>query len=170
MKTRLQRSLGDDTEKIVALFRKTRPKATPSEIYFTISAFPTNAMTQAQRKSAQNKAAAYLYYLTWRTPIQNGLRLSPHTIEIPFAFNNQWLLPELVGTGPELQVLADRVNGAWVAFARTGNPNNPHIPKWPAYNGTERSTMVINNEWKVVNDPNREERLAMLKFSRLPMF
>jgi para-nitrobenzyl esterase len=79
-------------------------------------------------------------------------------------------LPELVGTGPELQTLADRVNGSWVAFARTGNPNNPHIPKWPAYNGNERSTMIINNEWKAVNDPNPEERLAMAKFARLPMF
>jgi para-nitrobenzyl esterase len=170
VRTRFQRSLGDDTDKIVALFRKTRPRATPSELYFTISAFPTSAHIQAQRKSELSKAPAWLYYFTWRTPIQNGLRLSPHTIEIPFAFNNQWLLPELVGTGADLQPLADKVNGSWVAFARTGNPNHSGIPNWPAYNGTQRSTMIVNNEWKVVNDPNHEERLAMAKFSRLPMF
>jgi para-nitrobenzyl esterase len=166
----LQKSLGEDTDRIIALFRKNRPKATPSELYFTISAFPTSAMTQAQRKSALGKAPAYLYYFTWRTPIQKGLRLSPHTVEIPFAFNNQWLLPELVGTGADLQPLADKVNGSWVAFARTGNPNNPNVPNWPAYNGTSRPTMIINNEWKVVNDPNHEERLAMAKFARLPMY
>jgi hypothetical protein len=28
----------------------------------------------------------------------------------------------------------------------------------------------IDNDWKVVNDPDREERLAMAQFSRLPMF
>ena len=155
---------------MIALFRKSRPQATPSELYFTISAFPTSAMTQAQRKSALGKAPAYLYYLTWKTPIQNGLRLSPHTIEIPFAFNNQWLLPELVGTGPELQTMADRVSGSWVAFARTGNPNNPHVPQWPAYNGTDRATMIIDNNWKVEKDPNHEERLAMAKFPRMPMY
>lgn len=170
VKTRLAKSLGADTESMIALFRKSRPQATPSELYFTISAFPTSAMTQAQRKSALGKAPAYLYYLTWKTPIQNGLRLSPHTIEIPFAFNNQWLLPELVGTGPELQTMADRVSGSWVAFARTGNPNNPHVPQWPAYNGTDRATMIIDNNWKVEKDPNHEERLAMAKFPRMPMY
>lgn len=170
MRTRLARSLGDDTDRIIALFRKARPTATPSELYFTISAFPTSAMTQAQLKSAQGKAPAYLYYITWHTPIQNGLRLAPHTIEIPFAFNNQWLVPELVGTGPEIQTLADRVSAAWVAFARTGNPNHALIPKWPAYNGTDRPTMIIDNEWQQVNDPNHEERLAMAKFTRMPMF
>ena len=62
---------------------------------------------------------------------------------------NHWQLPEMVGTGPELQPLADRVSGAWLAFARTGNPSHPGIPQWPAYNATERPTMHINNEWAV---------------------
>jgi para-nitrobenzyl esterase len=168
MKSSLQRYLGDGTDKIIALFRERRPKATPSELYFTILGFPTGAITQAQRKSEQSKAPAYVYYFTWRTPIQNGLRLSPHTIEMPFAFKNQWLLPELVGTGPDLQTLADRVSGSWVAFARTGNPNNPNVPNWPAYNRTQRATMIVNEAWHVVNDPNHEERLAMAKFSDLP--
>jgi hypothetical protein len=30
---------------------------------------------------------------------------------------NRWQLPEMVGTCPELQPLADRVSGAWLAFA-----------------------------------------------------
>lgn len=30
--------------------------------------------------------------------------------------------------------------------------------------------MIIDNEWKAMNDPNREERIAMAKFPRLPMF
>ena len=170
VKNRLEKSLGADTERLIALFKKSRPKATPSEIYFTISAFPTSAIAQAQRKSEQGKAAAYLYYLTWRTPIQDGLRLAPHTIEIPFAFQNQWLVPELVGTGIELQPLADKMSASWVAFARTGNPNNPHVPNWPAYNGTDRGTMIIDNDWKVAQDPNHEERLAMARFPRLPMY
>lgn len=170
VKARLEKSLGADTERVIALFRKTRPKASPSEIYFTISAFPTNAMTQAERKAAAGRAPAYVYYLTWKTPIQNGLRLSPHTIEIPFAFNNHWLLPELVGTGLDLQTMADRVSGSWVAFARTGNPNNENVPVWPVYNGSDRATMIIDREWKVEKDPNHEERMVMAKLPRLPMF
>jgi len=53
------------------------------------------------------------------------------------------------------------MSAAYAAFARTGNPNHPDLPNWPAYNLTQRPTMILNNDCKVVNDPNREERLAL---------
>jgi para-nitrobenzyl esterase len=170
VRSRLKERLGNDGDRIYDLFRKKRPQATPSEIYFTISAFPSNAHIQAERKAAQRRAPAFLYQIRWRTPVEGGRRLSPHCIEIPFAMQNHWQLPEMVGTGPDLQPLADRVSGAWVAFARTGNPSHPGIPKWPAYNATERSTMHMTNEWTIVSDPDREERLALAPLQRLPMF
>jgi para-nitrobenzyl esterase len=169
VRSRLRERLGDDTGRIVDLFRSNRPKATPSQLYFTILAFPTKANLQAERKAAMGKAPAYLYLMAWKTPVQDGLRLSPHCLEIPFVFNNVWHMPELVGTGPEIQPLADRVSGAWVAFARNGNPSHAGIPHWPAFSANQRSTMFIDNEWKVMNDPNHEERLAMSKFQDLPM-
>ena len=169
-RARLRDRLQGDGDRIYDLFKSARPKATPSEVYFTISAFPTSAHLQAERKAARAKAPAYLYQIRWRTPVEGGRRLSPHCIEIPFAMQNHWQLPEMVGTGPELQPLADRVSGAWVAFARTGNPSHALIPKWPPYSAADRATMIIDNEWKAMNDPNREERIAMAKAPRLPMF
>jgi para-nitrobenzyl esterase len=162
------RYLGDDADRIIELFRKKRPRATPAELYFTICATPLNANKQAERKAAQNKAAAYLWQINWRSPVRDGLFMSPHCLELPFVFNNVRHLPEMVGTGPEIQPLADKLSAAWVAFARTGNPNHPGIPNWPAFNPTQRGVMVIDNEWKVVNDLNREERLAMEKFPNIP--
>ena len=170
VRSRLRERLGNDGNRIFDLFRKNRPKATPSELYFTISAFPSNAIIQAERKAALRKAPAFLYQIRWRTPVEGGRRLSPHCIEIPFAMQNVWQLPEMVGTGAELQPLADKVSGAWLAFARTGNPSHPGIPKWPAYDATGRRTMHIDNEWTVANDPDRDERLAMAPLPRLPMF
>jgi len=166
---RLRQRLAGDGDRIYDLFRRNRPNATPSELYFTISAFPSNANIQAERKAAQAKAPAYLYQIRWRTPVEGGRRLAPHCIEIPFAMQNQWQVPELVGTGPELQPMADKVSGAWVAFARTGNPNHPGIPKWTAFNATERPSMHMDNDWKLVNDPDREERVALADLPRLPM-
>jgi para-nitrobenzyl esterase len=170
VRARLKERLAADSDRIYDLFKKSRPRATPSEIYFTISAFPSNAHLQAERKAAKGRAPAYVYQIRWRTPVEGGRRLSPHCIEIPFAMQNHWQLPEMVGTGPELQPLADKVSGAWLAFAKTGNPSHPGIPTWPAYNATERSTMHMNNEWKVTIDPDREERLALMPLPRLPMF
>ncbi len=170
VRSRLQERLGSDGSRIFDLFRRSRPNATPSEIYFTISAFPSNAHIQADRKAAKGRAPAFLYQIRWRTPVEGGRRLSPHCIEIPFAMRNHWQLPEMVGTGPELQPLADRVSGAWIAFARTGNPGHAGIPKWPAYTTAARSAMHINNEWALVNDPDREERIALAPLPRLPMF
>jgi para-nitrobenzyl esterase len=170
VRARLKERLEGEGDRIFDLFKKRRPNATPSEIYFTISAFPSNAHLQAERKAAQRRAPAFLYQIRWRTPVEGGRRLSPHCIEIPFAMQNHWQLPEMVGTGPDLQPLADNVSGAWLAFARSGNPSHPGIPAWPAYSAGERPTMHIDNEWKVSNDPDREERLALAPLPRLPMF
>jgi len=63
--------------------------------------------------------------------------------------------------------LADKVSDAWIAFARTGDPNTPKLPQWPAFEAKDRATMVINNTSKVVNDPLREERLAMFQAMNL---
>jgi para-nitrobenzyl esterase len=170
VRARLKERLAGDGDRVYDLFRKSRPNATPSELYFTISAFPSSAHIQAERKAAAGRAPAYLYQIRWRTPVEGGRRLSPHCIEIPFAMRNHWQLPEMVGTGPELEPLADKVSGAWAAFARTGSPSHPGIPKWPAYNAAERPTMHMNTEWTLTKDPDREERLALMPLPRLPMF
>jgi para-nitrobenzyl esterase len=169
MRSRLSERLGGDAAKVIDLFRKTRAKATPSQLYFTILAFPTKANLQAERKAALGRAPAYLYQIDWKTPVQDGTRFSPHCLEIPFVFNNVWHMPELVGTGPEIQTLADQVSGAWAAFARSGNPNHSGIPQWPAFRANQRATMVIDREWRAASDLNREERLAMARFTDVGM-
>jgi para-nitrobenzyl esterase len=165
MRTRLTQRFGDSTDKLIDFFRKETPNATPSQIYFMITAFPTAAIAQAERKAAQGKAPAYMYLFTWETPVEGGKRHSPHTVELPFVFNNVLEQPEEVGNGPQLQPLADKVSGAWTAFARTGNPSAAGTPKWLAYTANERATMIINNEWKLVNDPRHDVRMIL---SNLP--
>jgi para-nitrobenzyl esterase len=161
MRTRLTSRYGEATDKLIDLYRKEMPNATPSQLYFLITAFPTAAITQAERKVAQGKAPVYMYLFTWETPVEGGRRYSPHTVELPFVFNNVVEQPEEVGTGPELQPLADKMSGAWASFARTGVPGAAGTPKWLAYTMNERPTMIINNEWKLVNDPRHEARLIM---------
>jgi para-nitrobenzyl esterase len=49
---------------------------------------------------------------------------------------------------------------AWLAFARSGDPNHGGIPRWPGYSSEHRSTMIFDNECKIANDPYGAERLA----------
>ncbi|HMJ87299.1 MAG TPA: hypothetical protein VK504_29175, partial [Vicinamibacterales bacterium] len=42
---------------------------------------------------------------------------------------------------------------AWIAFAKTGNPDNEHIPHWPKYDAATRATMIFDANTRVVNDP-----------------
>ena len=67
------------------------------------------------------------------------------------------------GGGATAVALADKMSDAWIAFARSGDPNVPKLPKWPAYTATQRATMLFNDESKVVNDPDKRTRPLMEK-------
>jgi para-nitrobenzyl esterase len=166
MRGRIKELLGDNAPGMIDLYRKFNPGASPSDIYFLIASdcrYGAPTMIAAQRRAALGKAPVYLYYFTWETPVQGGRLKSPHTMEIPFAFDNVKISSRMTGGGPEAMALADRVSDAWIAFARTGDPNTPKLPHWPAFDARDRATMVINNVSKVVNDPLREQRIAMFR-------
>ncbi len=82
-----------------------------------------------------------------------------------FIFENYELAAVEVGSGPELKPLGDRMAGAWVAFAKTGNPSHGLIPRWPAYDTATRATMIINDDWTVVNDPFGAEKAVVAAVS-----
>jgi len=48
----------------------------------------------------------------------------------------------------------------WIAFAKTGTPNNPAIPVLPPYSADKRATVIFDKEIKVIDDPYGEERAA----------
>jgi para-nitrobenzyl esterase len=166
LQTQVKKLLGDDADSILALYRKIYPDETPTWIYFLIASdynYCAPTMKVADRRSKLKKAPVYVYYFAWETPVQGGLLKSPHNLEWPFAFDNVELCRALTGGGADAMALADKVSDAWIAFARTGNPNTPKLQHWPQYTTANRETMVINNESKVVDDPIREQRLAMFR-------
>jgi para-nitrobenzyl esterase len=162
--------LGDHSAGMIDLYRKTTPNATPSDIFFLIASdynYVAPTMKIAERRAALGKGPVYSYYFTWETPVQGGLLRTPHNMEIPFAFDNVQISANLTGGGAEAVALADKVSDAWIAFARTGDPNTPKLPHWPVFTPTDRATMVIDNASKVVNDPLRERRVAMFRALKL---
>lgn len=150
-------------EALIAACRKSRPNATSSDILFAVTTdrwFRWGAIAQAERKAAQRAAPVFMYVFAWRTPMLGGRLKAPHALELPFVFDNLAKARGWVGDGADLQPLADRVSGAWAAFARTGNPSHGGVPHWPPYETGRRATMFFNNECQVVNDPGKDERLG----------
>jgi para-nitrobenzyl esterase len=144
---------------VIAVYRRNRPKATPSDLFFVITSdqrIRMGAITMAERKAALHRAPAYMYFFTWKAPADGGKWRSPHTIELPFVFET-YDKATVTGTGPERKILGDRVSGAWAAFARNGNPNHKGLPSWKPYTVPDRNTMIFDNECKSVDDPNGEE-------------
>ena len=84
-----------------------------------------------------------------------------HTLEIPFVFDNVDACKSMTGSGADRQALAERMSSAWVAFARTGNPNHATLPDvWVPYDNTRRATMIFDDKCVLLNDPyGSEQRL-----------
>jgi para-nitrobenzyl esterase len=160
----------DDAGNLIDVYRKQYPQATPRDLYLYIETdgrygVPTKIL--AARKAALNRGPCYVYRFDWASPAMNGKLQSPHALEIPFAFDHTQESSALTGGTPEAAALADKVSDAWIAFARTGNPNTKKLPNWPKYDAKNRPTMLFDNESKLVNDPQKETREAMERALKL---
>jgi len=155
-KRRLSVQHGDKTDEIARVVQELHPSATPFEIYSRVTAMGArlNALTQAERKAAQGAAPAYVYWFQWQTPIPDGRARAFHCSELPFVFYNTERCATMTGGGPEALDLAGRVSDAWVNFARTGNPNHPGLPTWPAYDAEKAPTMIFDTKCVAANDPD----------------
>ena len=156
---------GAAADRIIAIYKKNRPKASNLDIFLIAgsdaSNFRTGTDTEADRKTALEKAPVYKYYFQWYSPVRGGMLRSMHTMDIPFVFENVDIARTEVGDGKDRYALADRMSTAWVNFARSGNPNHKGLPQWPAFNVTQRPTLILNNECRVVNNPWQEEKDAI---------
>jgi para-nitrobenzyl esterase len=170
LRQRVAERLGASPDRIIEAFRKAHPAATPWDLWILIaSEHPRGAYARetARRKAAQRGAPAYFYRFDWETPEGGGHMRSPHTIEIPFVFNNISIAGPLISKRPDAVALAAKVSASWAAFARTGNPNIPQLPQWPAYSAATRDTLLFNNEVRVEKDPDQGPRLAMEQHLKL---
>jgi para-nitrobenzyl esterase len=158
LKTKLTKELPNkNIDTVIAGMRKLRPKASASEIYFIVTteaAHGSRSYTLASRKAAQAKAPVWLYRLEWETPVEGGRLRTPHALELPLVFDNVATSPSIIGDrADEAQKVADTMSSFWISFARNGDPNDPNLPIWPAYNDKSKPTMVFNVQSIAKDDP-----------------
>jgi para-nitrobenzyl esterase len=171
VKQQIVRKASDaQVDQLIAAYHGGRPKDSNTDLFLAMSSdagFRAGVLTEADRKAQQAKAAVYQYYFTWRSPVRDGKLRSYHTLEIPFVFDNVDNCQSMTGKGQDRYALADRMAKAWVAFARTGNPNHPGLPKWEAFDTTKRATMVFDKECRAVNDPHAAEQKLLRSLQAL---
>lgn len=153
---------GIDADKVIDGYRQLHPEVDAANLYFEAttdnSIFGRGSFDLADRKANKGGASVYQYFLAWKTPVDGGKWGVPHALDIGFVFDNVAYSESMSGSGEEQQAIADMMSEAWLAFARTGNPNHDGLPDWTPYNADERATMVFNNTPALVNDPRGAER------------
>jgi para-nitrobenzyl esterase len=169
-KERLKDFLNEaDINEAYRTFQASRPQANPSEVFFTIASARGYARDQIimaeQRVKAGGRGKTYAYRLMWRQPVEGGRRVSQHSLDLPFVFDNVAAGANMTGPDTEqTRAMVDNMANSWLAFARTGDPNNASIPTWVPYDLVQRNTMLFDVPSTAVADPHKAERLFMERY------
>jgi para-nitrobenzyl esterase len=113
--------------------------------------FAAPARMLAARRTAQ--APVWLYRFSY---VLSRLRLirsgANHGSEIPYVFSS-WRIPLLTDQDQRMIVA---MHGCWVAFAKTGKPDCPGAPAWPAYSPRTDQQMEFGEKIGPRQVPDRQ--------------
>ena len=159
LRRRVAAVAGAEADRVLAAY----PNGSPGDrliAALTGSNFWVRTVLLAERKAAQ-PAPVYMYSLDWRSPFQGGRLKAHHAMDLPFVFDTTDV-PDTTRGAPDAPGLAAVISEAWANFARTGSPQTAALPTWPAYNATDRGTMLFDAKCQVAKDPDRDARLAWM--------
>ena len=159
LRERTRMFVGKRSDDVLDAYRRARPTDSNRDLLLAITTdlgIRIPSLTTADRKAAQRAAPVYVYMFAWETPVLGGKLKSPHALEIPFVFDTV-RDSAIAGDAPTRFALAEKMSKTWIAFARSGNPNNEKmsktwiafarsgnpnndgIPEWPAYSVEQRA-------------------------------
>ena len=110
----------------------------------------------ARQQSAHGKGKVFMYYTTHRPPGTPDGQGATHGTELPYVFGH----PAKTWTAEDT-ALSDTLQGYWVNFARTGDPNGPGLPVWPAYSDAAPQVMALDTPPHPAPVPNMEQLKAL---------
>ncbi|PZQ59981.1 MAG: carboxylesterase [Phenylobacterium zucineum] len=144
-------------ETVIAEYRRLYPAYSPSEVFFsaTTAARSWRAAIIEAEERARAGTPAYAYQLDF--PAAGDRLRAPHASDIQLVFDNL-AKPGATASGPRGQQMADQMSEAFIAFARTGDPNCKAVPRWEPYAVPRRQTMVFDIPSRLVDDPRGGER------------
>jgi len=153
-------------EAVIAAYRRMHPDWSPDQVLIAATTAGRSwrgAVIEAEER-ARAGAPAWVYQLDFPGETASGRKGAFHTADIPLAFDNV----DAAGSrtkGPGAQGVADQMSDAFIALARTGDPNHAGLPRWDRYELPTRQTLLFDVEPRMVNDPRGDERTF---FSAIP--
>ncbi|QBE63780.1 carboxylesterase/lipase family protein [Pseudoduganella lutea] len=151
-------------EAVIAAYRQLYPKLSASDLLFKITTASRSwrgAIIEAEER-AKSGSPAFVYQLDWATPKHGGKFGAPHAADIQLVFDNI-AKPGATAIGPQAQAMADMMSEAFIAFARSGDPNHPLMPRWEPYGMARRQTMIFDVPPRLEDDPRGAERRLFAK-------
>ena len=153
-------------EAVIAAYRRMHPDWSPDQVLIAATTAGRSwrgAVIEAEER-AKAGAPAWVYQLDFPGETASGRKGAFHTADIPLVFDNV----NAAGSrtkGPGAQTVADRMSDAFIALARTGDPNHAGLPRWDRYELPTRQTLLFDVEPRMANDPRGHERTF---FSAIP--
>ena len=111
-------------------------------------------------------APVHLYRFDFATPMLRLLRLDgAHATELPFVWGNLVAGPKdptfRLGGMKAGRAVSARMRARWLSFAVDGAPSGPAgDPAWRPYRKEDRATLVIDGADRVIDDLDRDLRVA----------
>ncbi len=147
----------------------------------TVPAFP-RPLTQTQASAYQEEGDIIIAEQTWEVlaiPRQAGsperfayrfayaspyAPVAVHTAEIPFVFGTLTLQAFAPAAAPDAadKRMSSLLVSYWTNFAKSGNPNGPGLPAWPAFTGLGGQVMQLNSPAPAAGPNMDEDRFAFI--------
>lgn len=118
--------------------------------------FKASVWKHAEQHAKGRPGTTWVYQINHESDVANiG---SIHALDVPFVFDNVENSMGLLEVNQANQTKADQLAATWVAFAKTGNPNNSSIPEWKPYDNNDRPGMIFDSENTCVDDHDKAFR------------
>ncbi|WEK46049.1 MAG: carboxylesterase family protein [Candidatus Andeanibacterium colombiense] len=157
----IREGYGEKADAILAAF----PHATDEEAAASArhlanqTTFEWNTRAWASQQTRYGKAPAYAYYFD--RPTAQNPNGSGHGSEVGLVFANEDHRPGRTAWTDTDRALSAQLQGYWVNFAKTGNPNGAGLPEWPRYVAGEPTVLKVGAETKVIGTPNAAQVKAV---------
>ena len=156
---------GEGSDEVIKAFKAVYPNT--NIVYSTDldTMFLPDTVKYVKKKASEAKAPVYNYMFAKIFDYDTG-RAAWHCSDIPYFLHNAEMIPICHQTNYEF--LNRVMSGAFVNFARTGNPNVEGLPKWQPCTKDHMVTMVFDDT--CYTKENMQDELLPLVLKYKPPF